>query len=87
MEFEVQREGVGGLPAWTAADPDHVLTDLVDMVLMCESRIGPQPVLVKGMLRTDDGILCFVKFSHEKELGSTCWVSVDTLSPMTKEFS
>lgn len=50
------------------------------MVLTCEGRLGPKPVLVKGMLRTRDGILCFVKYDHTKEFGSTCWVSIDRLS-------
>lgn len=81
MEFEVQREGHANHPTWTPADPADVMQDLVDTVVICQGRIGPKPVLVKGMLRTKDGILCFVKYDHEKEFGSTCWVSIDRLSP------
>lgn len=38
--------------------------------------------MVKGMLRTKDGILCFVKFDYDKEMGSTCWLNLSLLSPL-----
>ncbi len=49
---------------------------------MAESQLGQRQVLVKGMLRTKDGVLCFVKFDFEKEMGSTCWVKLSSLSPL-----
>ena len=81
MEFEVQKEGHQDHPSWTAADPDDVLHDLVGEVVTAQTQLGERPCLVKGMLRTKDGILCFVKFDYDKEMGSTCWVKLSSLSP------
>ena len=82
MEFEVQREGEAGRGVLAPAEPEDVMDDLVGTVAMCESLQGPKPVKIKGMLRTNDGILCFVKFDYDKEMGSTCWVNVSRLSPI-----
>lgn len=82
MEFEVQREGHESHPTWIAADPEDVLDDLVGEVVIAQTRLGPRPAMVKGMLRTKDGVLCFVKFDYEKEMGSTCWLNLTSLSPL-----
>lgn len=82
MEFEVQREGHCDHPTWTAAEPDDLLHDLVGEVVQVQTRLGTRPAMVKGMVRTKDGVQCFVKFDYDKGMGSTCWVSLSALSPM-----
>lgn len=82
MEFEVQRERKSSHPTWTAADPEDTLHDLVGEVVMAETKLGPKPVLIKGMVNTEHGILCFVRFDPDKEMGSTCWLNLSTLSPL-----
>lgn len=82
MEFEVQREGHADHPTWIAAEPEDLLHDLVGEVVMATTRLGQRPAMVKGMLRTKDGILCFVKFDYDKEMGSTCWLNLSLLSPL-----